>query len=278
VWHALSDPALEAQIRDRLSFRRFAGFSLTDRTPDHSTLWRFRDELTRKKLIEALFAAVNAQLEAKGLIVKQGTLVDATFMQAAARPPVKAKQDKESKTHEESKEGKTHEESKEGRPSADKDARWGRKGGKTVFGYKMHTGVDAKHTLIRKVEFTAASQTDTEPADRLISGDEKAVYGDMAYYTHKRHAQLKALKIKDRLMHRPNKHHLLSERQKKRNRMIAKVRAAVERPFAVFKQQYGMRRLRFFNRATNRTQCLLAACGYNLQRAASVLFPKGAPA
>jgi transposase, IS5 family len=128
VWHGLSDPALEAQIRDRLSFRRFAGFSLSDRTPDHSTLWRFRQELTREGLIDVLFAAVNSQLEVKGLIVKQGTLVDASFMASPARPPAKPKEGKET------------------RPSADPDARWGRKGKKSVFGYKLHTGVDAKHT------------------------------------------------------------------------------------------------------------------------------------
>ena len=79
-------------------------------------------------------------------------------------------------------------------------------------------------------------------------------------------------------MHRPNKHHPLTPRQKQRNRLISKVRAAVERPFAVFKQRYGMRRLRFFNLATNRTQCLLAGCGYNLARAAAVLYRRSQPA
>ncbi len=65
VWHGLSDPALEAQIRDRLSFRRFAGFSLSDRTPDHSTLWHFRDELTRERLIDKVFEEINRQLEGR---------------------------------------------------------------------------------------------------------------------------------------------------------------------------------------------------------------------
>ncbi|WP_287065141.1 IS5 family transposase [Mesorhizobium sp.] len=228
VWNNLSDPALEMQLRDRLSFRRFAGFSLSDRTPDHSTLWRFREEL------------------------KRDGLIDASFMRAAARPPAKPKKGEETSA----------------RPSADPDARWGRKGKKTVFGYKVHNGVDEAHTLIRRMHFTDASITDT-----LICGDEEAAYGDQAYYTHARHARLKQAGIKDRLMHRPNKHHPLTPRQKQRNRLISKVRAAVERPFAVFKQRYGMRRLRFFNLATNRTQC-----SYNLQRATAVLFPVRKPA
>jgi IS5 family transposase len=169
VWNDLSDEALEAQLRDRLSFRRFAGFSLSDPTPDHSTLWRFREELKCDGLIDRVFAEIARQFERKGLILKRGTLVDASFMQAAARPPARPKKDEEATTPQ---------------PSADPDARWGRKGKKSVFGYKVHTGVDETHTLIRRMHFTDASITDTEPADMLICGDEAAAYGDQAYYTH----------------------------------------------------------------------------------------------
>ncbi|WP_157900521.1 transposase, partial [Mesorhizobium sp. LCM 4577] len=119
-----------------------------------------------------------------------------------------------------------------------------------------------------------ASVTDTEPADQLICGDEKAAYGDQAYYTHARHDRLVEANIKDRLMRRANRHHPeLPPRQKLRNRLIAKVRAAVERPFAVFKEHYGMRRVRFFNLAANRTQCMLAACAYNLRTMVGALHP-----
>lgn len=258
VWHGLSDPALEAQIRDRLSFRRFAGFSLSDRTPDHSTLWRFRDELTRERLIDKLFEEINRQLEGKGLIVKRGTLVDATFLQARGRPTKQPRKGHEGPI----------------KPSSDKDARWGKKGKKSTFGYKMHIGADQAHTIIRRVEVSDASVTDTEPADKLICGDEKAAYGDQAYYTHARHDRLAEANIKDRLMRRANRHHPeLPPRHKLRNRLIAKVRAAVERPFAVFKERYGMRRVRFFNLAANRTQCMLAACAYNLRTMLGAIYP-----
>src|SRR3979411_1144973 len=89
VWHGLSDPALEGAIADRLSFRRFVGLSLHDRTPDHSTLWRFRQELAQDDLIEKIFTEINRQLEAKQLILKQGTLVDASLIAARANPPRK---------------------------------------------------------------------------------------------------------------------------------------------------------------------------------------------
>lgn len=263
IWHGLSDPALEAQVRDRLSFRRFAGLSLSDATPDHSTLWRFRAELAQDGLIDRVFSEINRQLDEKGLIVRRGTLVDASFLQARARPPRAPKKGAPGPV----------------KPSADRDARWGRKGAKSVFGYKVHIGADAAHTLIRRVEVTDASLTDTQAADALICGDEAAAYGDQAYSSHARHARLKAAGIKDRLMARPNKHHpVLPPREKRRNRLIARVRSAVERPFAVFKERYGLRRLRAFSLVANRTTCVLAACAYNLRRSAAVLYPPGAPA
>jgi IS5 family transposase len=257
VWHDLSDPALETAIADRISFRRFAGFSLQDRTPDHTTLWRFREELARDGLVDVLFAEINRQLEAKSLILKRGTLIDASLVAARANPPRKPRGEAADAP---------------AKPSADPDARWGRKGKKSVFGYKIHIGVDARHTIIRRVDFTNGSVTDTEPADGLICGDEKAVYGDQAYNTHARHARLAAAGIKDRLMHRPNKHHPeLSARQKRRNRMIGRLRAAVERPFAVFKERYGMRRMRFYTLVRNRVHVVLACCCYNLRSAVGAL-------
>ncbi len=161
IWHKLSDPALQAAIADRLSFRRFVRLSLHDRTPDHTTLWRFRQELAEGGLIDKIFTEINRQFEVRKLILKQGTLVDASLMPARANPPRKARKQADDKPL---------------KPSADRDARWGRKGKKSVFGYKVHTGVDAGHTLIRRVEMTDASVTDTEPADQLICGDEKAAF------------------------------------------------------------------------------------------------------
>ena len=89
IWHNLSDPALEAAIADRLSFRRFVGLSLHDQTPDHTTLWRFRQELAKDGLFEKIFAEIDRQLEARKLILKQGTLVDASLIPARANPPRK---------------------------------------------------------------------------------------------------------------------------------------------------------------------------------------------
>ena len=223
-WYGLGDPEMEENLGDRLSFRRFAGLSLHDPVPDHSTLWRFRMELAANGLADRVLAEINRQLEVKGLIVKHGTLIDASLVAARARPGSKPG----------ARDGEP------GRASADPDARWGRKGKQSIFGYKIHIGVDAQHTIVRRVAMTDASVTDTERGDELICGDETAVYGDQAYYTHARHARLSEAGIKDRLMRRPNKHHpKLSARHKRRNRLIGRIRSGVERPFAMLKEPLG---------------------------------------
>jgi transposase len=86
-WYGLSDPGLEEAVDDRLSFRRFAGLPLDESVPDHSTIWRFRQELAAHRLAEALFEEINRQLDVRGLIVRQGTLIDATLLQASVKPP-----------------------------------------------------------------------------------------------------------------------------------------------------------------------------------------------
>ena len=256
LWHGgLSDPALEAALADRLSFRRFAGLSLSDPVPDHSTLWRFRAALEASGLAEAVFAEITRQFEAKGLIVKQGTLIDASLVRARARPAGQRR---------------------DGTPrrAADPDAAWGAKGKTKVFGYKIHIGVDQEHTLIRKVDLSAASVTDTERGDAVISGDEAMVLGDQGYASKERRQRLRAAGIRDGIMARPNKHHpVLAPWPKRRNQLLAQVRFAVERPFAVFKEHYGLRRMRFFSAARNRVQVLLACCAYNLRRAVGALAP-----
>ena len=86
-WYGLSDPGLEEALCDRMSFRRFVGLAGDQAAPDHSTLWRFREALAKAGLDQAAFEAVNAQLDVQGLIIKQGTLIDASLIAAQTRPP-----------------------------------------------------------------------------------------------------------------------------------------------------------------------------------------------
>ena len=246
-WYGLSDPGLEEALADRLSFRRFVCLALDEAVPDHTTLWRFREALTRKGLAGAVFDAITGQLAATGMMVKQGTLIDATLVAAQAAPPPF--------------DGT--------KPARDPDAAWTRREGtgKKHFGYKAHLAVDQGSGLVRGAILTPANVNDTEAADALIQGDERAIYADKAYDSHARSARLKAAGIKNRIMRRGNKHHALEPRQRRRNRLIAKIRSAVETVFAILKRSYGYRRVRYFDIARNHTQLALLCTALNLRRA-----------
>ena len=253
-WYTASDPAMEEALRDRISFRRFVNLGWMDGTPDHSTISRFRKELTERGLTERLFAEVNRQFEERRLLVKQGTLLDATIVKAQARRP-------------------SMEEGPGARSAVDPDAGWTRKGGATHFGYKAHLGVDAGSGLIRKGILTSANVNDTEVADALVSGDEAAVYADKAYESKERRAGLKSRGIKDRIMHRSHKHQRgLPHWQQQRNALIAPLRAPVERVFGTLKRCYGYGRVRYMGLERNATELWLKCIAFNLRLAARLLF------
>ncbi len=244
--YGLSDAEMEEALGDRLSFRRFAGLALTDAVADHSTICRFRNLLVERGLLEKLFAELDRQLENAGVILKRGTMLDATVIETAAARP-----------------------GGEDRPSSDPDARFTRRKGKqgSSFGYKAHVGVDEGSGLIRSVVTTPANVNDTVPADLLIRGDEKAVLADGAYHTHAREAALKAAGIKPRLVRRANKHHpKLPTRLQHYNKLISRRRASVETTFATLKRRMGLSVIRYRGLAKATGQVLIAAMAFNLRR------------
>jgi transposase, IS5 family len=245
-WHGLSDEELEASLADRLSFRRFLGLSLEEATPDHSTLWRFREALNQDRLAERVFAELQRQFDARGLVIRRGTLIDATLVEAAVRPSGSAS------------------------APSDPQAAFARRQGKpgSTFGFKAHVAVDHGSGLVRAAILTPANVNETNVADELIQGDEGAVYADMAYATKARSDALKARRIKDRIMRRPNKHHRkLSDRMIRRNRLIAKVRGRVESVFALLKRHYAWTRMRYIGLARNTVHLNLLCMAINIRRA-----------
>jgi IS5 family transposase len=245
-WYGLSDPGLEEALADRLSFRRFVGLSLSDAVPDHSTLSRFRKLLVERGLSERLLAEVGRQLEAKGLILKRGTLVDASLVEANARRPRKG-------------------EPVEGR--SDPDASWNAMPEKPYYGYKAHVAVDEGSGLVRQAILTPAHVSDKTPAPALIQGDEGAFYGDRGYDGWWLSAQLEKRGIEDRVMRANYRRRPLGAADRARNRAIAPVRAQVERTFAILKQWYGYTRVRYRSLARNALQLQLLCAAMNLRRA-----------
>lgn len=246
--YGLSERELEEALLDRLSFRRFVGLSLEEGVPDHSSLNRFRNLLVNQGLFDRLFAELDKQLEGAGVVLKRGTMLDATVIEAVAARP------------------------SNGQPSSDPDAAFTKKQGKagSAFGYKAHVGVDAGSGLIRTVITTPANINDTTPADGLIRGDERVVWGDGAYHTHARQARLQANGQKARLIRRANKHHALSPRLLRYNRLIAPHRAAVETTFATLKNRMGLTRIRYRGLLKASAQITLCALAFNLRRWAAI--------
>jgi IS5 family transposase len=247
--YGLSERELEEALGDRLSFKRFVGLSLEDATPDHTVLNRFRNQLVEQGLLEKLFGELDRQLENAGVILKRGTMLDATLIQAVSAPP------------------------KEDRPSNDPDARFAKRQGKSgsTFGYKAHVGVDEGSGLIRAVLTTPANVNDTTPADALIRGDEAAVWADAAYDTHARRARLKAEGKKPRIARRPNRHHPeLPPRLKRYNLLIARRRAQVETTFATLKRRMRLTCIRYVGLIKATGQVLLASIAFNMRRWATI--------
>lgn len=253
-WYGLSDPGLEEALGDRLSFRRFCGFALDQGTPDETTLCRFRQALVAAGLTDSLLAELNHQLDGRGLVLKRGTMIDATLVAAQATPPGFAA-------------------GKGAKSRVDRDADWTRQRGKSYFGYKAHVAVDQGSGLIRKARLTSAKVYESTVADDLIIGDEGAVYGDKAYEHKQRRRRLKAAGIKDRIMHRSHKNQAaLPFWQQRRNNLISPIRARVEGVFGLMKRSYGYHRVRYFSLAANALQLQLICLAINLRRAA-VLDP-----
>jgi IS5 family transposase len=279
-WHGLSDPALEASIEDRLSFRRFCGFALDAETPDHVTIHRFRETLRQLGLADRVFEEVNRQIDNRGLILRQGTLIDASLIDAAVKrpkPPAEPAPPSEVKPAEASGATKERAPSKLVKSPLDPDAAWTKKGGRRYFGYKVHVGVDQGSAIIRRQVMTPANVNDTVPADLLICGDEAALYGDQAYTTAPRRAELRARGIKDRMMHRANKHHPLTPRQVQHNKAIGRRRAPVEQVFAKLKRLYGWSRVRYRGLARNAVHLALLCTALNLKRLVVLTAPRSAP-
>ena len=243
--YGLSERELEEALDDRLSFRRFVGLCLDERVPDHTVLNRFRNRLVAEGLLDKLFAELDRQLEKAGVILKRGTMLDATVIPAVSAPPG------------------------ERRATRDPEAGFAKRQGKagSTFGYKAHVGVDQGSGMIRAVITTAANVNDTTPADGLIRGDERVVWGDAAYHTHARERALRTRGQKPRLMRRANKHHpKLPARLVRYNRLIARRRAAVETTFATWKQRMRLTRIRYVGLTKAAAQVLLVAMAFNLRR------------
>jgi IS5 family transposase len=245
-WYRLSDRDLEEALADRLSFRRFCGLGLEDAVPDATTLSRFRIDLAEAGLAETVFDVLNRQLEQRGLVIKAGTMIDATLVEAdVKRPPMR--------------EGEVSE--------RDPAAGFTRRGQRSFFGYKAHLAVDQGSDLIRKAILTSADIGESIAADALISGDEAAVLADKAYESMTRREALAEIGMTDRIMHRRHAGRRQPSWHKWMNVAITPLRGQIEKLFGTMKRRYLYRRVRYRGLVRNRCQLWLLCMAMNLRRA-----------
>ena len=257
--HNLSDPELEDQVNDRFSFQKFAGIDFQTSVPDYSTIWRFKERLVKHNLNDKLFTLINSFIEEKGLFVKKGTLVDATIVESTSKPLSGKKRESLAKN-----------------PSSqiDTDAHSTAKRGKYYFGYKGHIGVDMGSNLIRKKAFTSAQSHDSKLLDKLLSGDEKAVFGDSAYIKQEDKRKARKNGVYYGMLDKATRRGKLSNTQKKNNRKKSTIRAKVEHPFAFIKSKLNYKQAVAKTKLRNELRFDMNCILYNIFRANYLLSKK----
>jgi transposase, IS5 family len=243
TWHDLSDVRLAEALDDRASFRRFCGFAAREPTPERTTFVRFRRELVRHGLDRVLFEAVTCQLEARGVMVCTGTLVDATLLPSASI-------------------------------CSDGEARWaGHRRRKPVHGYKAHVATDETAGLVRGVEVTTANVHDAAELEAVLPPEPGDVYGDSAFTGGPAERLIISQGGRPRTVWTGiwGRGPEALARLKAHNAAVRRVRCRIEKVFGTWKRSYGLRRMRWLGLAKAGLQVRLAAMAYNLRRTATLL-------
>lgn len=234
-WFGLSDLAMEEALFETSLYREFAGLSSVERIPDRVSILRFRHLLEEHQLAPQILAVVNATLADKGLMLKQGTVVDATLI---AAPSSTKNQDGE----------------------RDPEMHQTKKGNQWHFGMKAHIGVDADSGLVHTVVGTAANVNDVTQASALVHGEETDVFADAGYQGVAKREEVQGIKANWHVAMRPGKRRALDKDSPmgavldQLEHIKARIRAKVEHPFRVIKRQFGHMKVRYRGLAKNTAQ------------------------
>lgn len=249
----LVDAACEDALLDSTALRRFVGIDLgRERVPDATTLLKFRRLLEKHQLGQALFAKVGEALQAQGLKVGTGTIVDATIIGAPSS-------------------------TKNAQKQRDPEMHQTRKGRQWYFGMKLHIGVDSKTGLAHRAVVTAANVHDKHPLPALLHGQEERLYGDSAYASQQELIRSKAPKAADLTNRRVRKGSATEELERLINRAKSRVRARVEHVFGVVKRLWGFDKVRYRGLAKNATRSFVALGLANIYLARGALYGEVRP-
>lgn len=231
-WFNLSDPAMEDALHDSFSMRWFAKLP-RGRVPDETTILNFRHLLETHDIAEGIFEGVSLFLQEYGLLVRQGTIVDATIIDAPSS-------------------------TKNAQQARDPEMRQTKKGKNYFFGMKAHIGVDLHTGLVHSVVGTAANVSDVTQVDELLHGEEEMVFGDAGYQGVEKRDEHQSRDVQWFIAMRPSKIAKMKRQfakvQIKFEHMKASLRAKVEHPFRVIKRQFGYTKVRYRGLAKNTAQ------------------------
>ncbi len=228
-YYNLSDEQVEFQINDRMSFMRFLDLTIADDIPDSRTVWHYREQITDLELVEPLFNLFLKELEILGLVVNEGKIVDASFIEV----PKQRNKREENKTIKANKIPEEWKEKPRKLSQKDTDARWTKKGNQSFFGYKNHVKTDSKSKIICKYKSTTASVHDSQVTDNLIDDKDKGeeFYADSAYTGDSQEKIIAQKGLVNQVHEKGYKNNPLTDDQKASNTIKSKTRARVEHIF-----------------------------------------------
>jgi transposase, IS5 family len=272
----LSDEQTEYQINDRHSFQRFLGLRLGSTVPDFSTVWLFRETLTKADVIKPLFDTFGATLEKQGVITKAGTIVDASFVEVPRQRNTKEE-------NEMIKNGKVPPEW-ESQPKKlcqkDTDARWTKKNEETFYGYKNHVRADAESVIITDYVVSDASVHDSQKLSALVNEQKtaEALFADSAYKSAKIDQALNDLGIENLIHEKGARNRPLNELHKGLNRLKSQIRCKIEHIFGCVENSMGGPEQEYIGLSRNATGIGLCNLAYNFLRYIHLIKQRRVPA
>ena len=247
LFYNLSDPAMEDALYEIESMRRFAGLSLSGPLPDETTILKFRHLLEQHKLGKEILKEVNRHLEKEGLLLREGTIVDATIISAPTSTKNQSGQ-------------------------RDPEMHQTKKGNEWHFGMKMHIGVDETLGVIHSLETTPANTHDITQTKHLLHGQESTCWGDAGYLGVNKREEMADKNIDWNIAVRPGKRKQMSEAEWIVEKTKASVRAKVEHPFRRIKQQFGYSKVRYRGLEKNNNRLHVLAAFSNLLTVKNILL------
>lgn len=277
TWYNLSDPKVEEAINDRISFTRFLDISVESEVPDHSTISRFRNSLVDNNLDKQLFLEINQQLIKKGILVKNGAIVDATIVTSSRRPRkvdelvVVEDRNENIEINENSQvEEKSVETKIVTTYSDDLEAKWIKKYGKYLYGYKIHNAVNDKGYILGGV-ITGANAADIthleDVLNEIMLEEGLSVLADKGYPSIKNSELLESRNLVNKIMKKASKSRKLTEEEIDENREISKFRYRVEQTFGLLKLHFGFDRMRYIGIRKAELEYNLKSLCFNMKKA-----------